>query len=176
MKAGRKMIGVVLIAGFCLVGAAVPGYGQNEKFAYVDIAKVFDNYEKTKDQDRTLQEAGRKKEEERDALVHQIRQLKDEMVLLNDEAKEKKQGELETKVRGLQDYDQQAKQALGEQRREIVREIFKDIDDTVQRYGERKGLDFIFNEKSLIYHTAHYDATEEILKDLNKSYVKQGKK
>jgi len=146
-----------------------------QKFAYVDIAKVFDGYEKTRDNDRTLQEEGRKKEEERDALIHEIRQVKDELILLNDTAKQKKQGDLEAKVRELQEFDRNAKRELSSQRRDVVQEIFKNIDDTVQRYGERKGIDMIFNEKSLLYQNPRYDITEDVLKDLNKSYARQRK-
>ena len=144
-------------------------------YAYVDIAKVFDEYQKTKDNDRTLQDAGKKKESERDALVHDIRQMKDELALLNDDAKAKKQESMEGKIRELQAFDQKAKEELGKKRAEVVKEIFKDIDDTVKRYGERNGLDLVFNEKVLLYHSAKQDITTSVLDELNKGYSK-GKK
>lgn len=156
-----------------LMALSTPLFAEGEKFAYVDIAKVFDNYEMTKDNDRTLQEAGRKKEEERDALVHEIRQLKDELVLLNDTAKAEKQKEIEKKIVTLQEYDRDAKMELGEQRRVIVQDIFKNIDESVQRYGERKGIDLIFNDKSLLYQNPKYDITEDVLQELNKEYTKK---
>ena len=156
-----------------LMALSTPLRAEGEKFAYVDIAKVFDNYQMTKDNDRTLQEAGRKKEEERDALVHEIRQLKDELTLLNDSAKAEKQKEIEKKIGTLQDYDQDAKMELGEQRRTIVQDIFKNIDEAVNRYGERKGIDLIFNDKSLLYQNPKFDITEDVLQELNKEYTKK---
>lgn len=164
---------VVILAG--VLGVGGDAHAVDAKFAYVDVARIFDNYEKTKDNDRTLQEKGRVKEEERDALVHEVRQLKDEMALLADDAKEKKQEELEAKVRDLQEFDNRAKQELGKQRRDIVQEIFKDIDDTVQRYGERKGLDMVLNERALLYRDKRFDITEEVLGDLNKEYARKKK-
>ena len=162
---------MIAIFGFSgLVLAAEP------KFAFVDVAKVFDNYQKTKDNDKSLQEKGRSKEEERDALVHEVRQLKDELALLGEDARAKKQDDLEGKIRTLQDFDQKTKQDLGNQRRTVVQEIFKDIDDTVQRYGERKGLDLVFNERALLFHSTAYDATEDVLKELNKDYLAKKKK
>ena len=171
MKGVQK--GSLLLVAAMMMGSAL-GYAQDAgKTAYVDVAKVFDSYQKTKDNDRVLQESGKKKEEERDALVHEIRQIKDEMALLNDDAKNKKQDTLTGKMKELQAFDQDARQNLGEQRNKVVREIFKDIDDTVQRIGERKGLDMIFNERALLYHTSKMDLTKEVTDELNKGYTKK---
>lgn len=145
-------------------------FAEGEKIAYVDVAKVFDAYLKTKDNDRTLQQSGKKKEEERDAIVHEIRQAKDELALLNDDAKAKKQDSMANKMKELQAFDAQTRATLGEQRNKVVREIFKDIDDVIQKYGQAKQLDLIYNERALLYHNAKMDATKEIIDTLNKEY------
>ncbi len=152
-----------------------PVYADNEKFAYVDVAKIFDEYQRTKDNDKTLQEAGKKKEQQRGSLVEEIKQMKDEIALASEEAKAKKEEALESKVRELQDFDRDAKRALGAERDKVVRQIFKDIDDTVQRYGKNKGLDFVFNERAFVYHNSKYDVTQDLLTELNKNYSKQKK-
>ncbi|MBI3316788.1 MAG: OmpH family outer membrane protein [Candidatus Omnitrophica bacterium] len=175
MNQNRTVLFVIFTLIFGTLGAASAFAVDTSKVGYVDIAKVFDEFQKTKDNDTTLQKAGKKKEEERDALVHEVRQLKDELVLLSDEAKLKKQELMETKMRELQDFDRRAKQELGTERNKIVREIFKEIDDTIHRVGEKKGLDFVFNERALLYHHAKYDLTLEILNDLNKEYAKKKK-
>lgn len=149
---------------------ALPAWAKLDKIAYVDVAKVFDGYQKTKENDLKLQEAGKKKEEERDALVHEVRRLKDEQALLAEDAREKKQEAIDAKIRELQEYDAAARRELTEQRNKTVREIFKDIDDVVQRYGERKGFDLIFNDRVLLYRSGTYDLTSEVLEELNRSY------
>lgn len=164
----KKVFLFAVIAAFIF---SANGLAQEGKAAYVDVAKVFDEYQKTKDNDQQLQAAGKKKEMERDNLVHEIRQLKDEMALLRDDAKVKKQEMLDQKIKSLEQFDQTARQALGEQRNGVVKEIFKDIDDTVQRYGERKGLDLIFNERALLYHNPANDISKEIVDELNKNYA-----
>ncbi len=153
-----------------LFAGSTPLFAEGEKIAYVDVAKVFDAYLKTKDNDRTLQQSGKKKEEERDAIVHEIRQAKDELALLNDEAKAKKQDSMSNKMKELQAFDAQTRATLGEQRNKVVREIFKDIDDVIQKYGQSKQLDLIYNERALLYHSAKMDATKEIIDTLNKEY------
>jgi Skp family chaperone for outer membrane proteins len=142
----------------------------------VDVAKVFDGYEKTKDNEAKLQASGKKKEEERDALVQEIRRLKDEQALLAEEAREKKQEAIDAKVRELQDFDLTARRELSEQRNQTVKEIFKDIDDVVQRYGERKGFDLILNDRILLYRGAKFDISADILSELNRDYQKKRKK
>lgn len=147
--------------------------GANEKIGFVDVATVFDGYEKTKENDQILREMGKKKEEERDALVHEIRRLKDEIALLSEEAAAEKRKMLDEKVRELEEFDTETKRTLGKKRNEVVRDIFKDIDKVVQRYGERKGYDMIFNQRVLLYGDAHFDITQEILKELNQQYQRK---
>ena len=143
------------------------------KYAYVDVTRIFDEYEKTKSYDESLQDALKTKEDDRNQKVNNIRALKDELALLNDEAKIKKQDVLDEKLQELQEFDLKAKRELGQERNTFIREIFKDIDDVVAAYGERKGLDFIFNERALLYKTAQFDITDDILKELNKGYKKK---
>lgn len=144
-----------------------------EQLGYVDVAVLFDEYEKTKQNDAELKKVGETKEQDREKIVKEIRALKDELVLLTDSAKMEKQDALDGKIRELQDFDTAAKRDLGERRNKLVREIFKDIDEAVQRFGERKGLDMILNERALLYHNNKYDVTQEVLKELNGTYKKQ---
>ena len=174
MKWFCQKIGFVVLMSVIVFGLA-PKMAQAEKIAYIDVAKVFDGYQKTRDNDSKLQGAGKKKEEERDGLVHEIRRLKDEQALLGEETREKKQEAIDTKVRELQEFDAGARRQLGEQRNQTVRDIFKDIDDVVQRYGERKGFDFIFNDRVLLYRSPRFDVSRDILEELNHNYQK-GKK
>lgn len=160
---------LILFAG-CFAFAARPALA--EQYAFVDVAKIFDEYQKTKDNDEALKVVGKAKEDERENLVKSVRALKDELVLLTDDAKTKKQDELDGKIRELQDFDQAAKRELGEKRNKLVREIFQDIDTVVQKFGERKGFDMIFNERALLYHSGKLDVTQEVLTELNKGYKK----
>lgn len=142
-------------------------------YAFVDVAKVFDEYQKTKDNDKTLQEAGKAKEAEREAKVNEIRKMKDELELLSDDAKKSKQEAIDAKVRELQEFDLAVRKDLGEKRDQIVREIFNDIDQVVQKYGKEKKLDFVINDKALLYQDQKLNVTEEILSEVNKGYKKK---
>lgn len=157
------------------LGFASSGSAQAEKIGYVDVAKVFDRYEKTKKFDKELAEVGKQKQSGRDTLVLEIRRLKDEMALLSDQGKEEKQRLVDQKLRELQDYDRNAQRDLGERREVIVREIFKDIDEVIREFGGKKGYDFIFNERLMLFRNDKFDITEEVLGELNARYKKSGK-
>lgn len=175
MKKVERFLTAFLFVSFLGGPAAVLESAEAGKHAYVDVAKVFDQYQRTKDNDKVLQQAGKKKEQERDVLVNEVRQLKDELLLLSDEAKEKKREILQAQVKKLSDFDRDTRQALGEQRNKVVQDIFKDIDNTVQRYGERKGLEVVFNERALLYHNPKFDITQDVLNELNKDYAARKK-
>ena len=99
-----------------------------------------------------------------------MRRLKDEQALLAESAREQKQEAIDAKIRELQEFDAAARRELGEERNKKVREIFKDIDEVVQRYGERKGFDLILNDRVLLYRNARFDLTNEVLEELNRGY------
>ena len=165
---------VIFVISFYLVLPSA--WAKLDKVGYVDVTKVFDGYEKTKENDVKLQEAGKKKEEERDALVHEVRRLKDEQALLAESAREKKQEEVDAKIHELQEFDDAARRELGEERNKKVKEIFKDIDETVQRFGEKKGYDLILNDRVLLYRSSALDVTASVLDELNHSYQANKKK
>lgn len=166
----KRFLQVTFFLSAVFILGPIPARAEGEKQIFVDVAKVFDSYLKTKDNDRVLQQSGKKKEEERDGIVRDIRQAKDEMALLSDEAKAKKQDALAAKMKDLENFDQQTRAALGEQRNKVVRDIFKDIDNAIQKYGQSKQADFIFNERALLYHNAKLDVTKDITDILNKEY------
>ena len=168
MKKIKQMLLVTGLMAFFMTAGNAQAVAEN--YAFVDVAVVFDGYEKTKENDKKLQAEGEEKEREREQYVQEIRALKDELVLLSDDAKAKKQEMLDEKVRQLQDFDRDTKRDLAAKRNKLVREIFQDIDTVIQRYGERKGLDLIFNERALLYHSGALDVTQEVLKELNKEY------
>jgi outer membrane protein len=162
-----RSFGILVFVGFMTL-AGQTAYA--EKYAFLDVAKVFDEYQKTKDNDAKLQESGKEKEDARNKIVEEIRRMKDELELLNDAAKTEKQESINTKVRELQEFDTVARRELGEKRRVVVQEIFSDMDAVVQEYGKKNGYDFIINDKALLYKTDKFDVSADILKELNKRY------
>ncbi|NQT06380.1 MAG: OmpH family outer membrane protein [Candidatus Omnitrophica bacterium] len=139
-----------------------------KKMAYLNTAKVFDSYSKTRDADSALEKEGKKKNSERDILIKDINKLRDEAQLLSKDVREKKEKELGEKMRNIQDFDRDAKLELQRKRDDMLKDILKEIDATVKQYGKEKGYDFIFDDRVLLYANKGVDVTEDIITLLNK--------
>ncbi|HOW59658.1 MAG TPA: OmpH family outer membrane protein [Candidatus Omnitrophota bacterium] len=165
-----------LIAGFILAmmvfGFCLPVFAAEMKVAYVDVAEVFDNYQKTKDQDLVLKSAGEAKEKERTELTNAIRAMEDEIALLAANARATKQEQLIEKKRQLEDFDRTARQQLAEKRDKVVREIFQDIDTVVQDLTAKGGYDLVFNKRVLLAQKKSLDITAQVSAEVAKKYKK----
>lgn len=165
-----------LIAGFLAVlmmlGLSLPAFAAELKVAYVDVGEVFDNYQKTKDQDLVLKTAGEAKEKERNEMMAKIRSMEDELALLAADARASKQEQLIEKKRQLEDFDRNIRQQLAEQRDKVVREIFQEIDVIVQEFSAKGGYDMIFNKRVLLAQKKSFDITAQVSAELAKKYKK----
>ena len=139
---------------------------------YIDLAKIFDQYEKTKDSDKNLETEWQGRQSEIKELREEITRLKDELELLSESAKAKKQEVVDSKIKELQGFTKEIQDELTSERNEIVRQILKDIDTIINKYGESNGYDLILNERVLLYRAEGLDLTDKIVKILNDKYKK----
>jgi len=167
----RKMTAGFL-AVLMMLGLSLPAFAVEMKVAYVDVGEVFDNYQKTKDQDLVLKTAGEAKEKERNDMMAKIRSSEDELALLAADARAAKQEQLIEKKRQLEDFDRSVRQQLAEQRDKVVREIFQEIDVIVQDLSTKGGYDMIFNKRVLLAQKKSFDITAQVSAELAKKYKK----
>ncbi len=161
-----------LLAMLMVVSLVLPAFAAEMKFAYVDVGEVFDNYQKTKDQDLMLKTAGEAKEKERAEMATKIRSMEDELALLAADARATKQEQLIEKKRQLEDFDRVVRQQLAEQRDKVVREIFQEIDTIVQDISAKGGYDMVFNKRVLLAQKKNFDITAQVSAELAKKYKK----
>ena len=90
----KRIVALFIIGAFVFTGFGnLPKAeaADDTKIGYVDVANVFDSYDKTKDKDAALSEKSEKKQKERDRIVEKIRNSKNELELLSDKESRKKQ-------------------------------------------------------------------------------------
>ena len=153
-----------------LQGAALAA----DKLGYIDLSRTFSEYKKTKDYDKVLGDKQNVYTGERDKKVNDIKQLQDKLNLLNEKEKEAKKGDVENKIKDLQEFDRLQQTDLRKEQDEKMKEILKDIEDTVKQYAEKEGFTMVFNDRVLVYQTKGMDITDKIIETLNGS--KPGKK
>ena len=143
-----------------------------EKFAYVDLSRLFSEYAKTKEYDKTLTEKQNNYRTEIDKKTNEVKQFQDKINLLSDKEKEAKKDEFETKIKALQDFERQKLTDLRKEQDESMKEIFKDIEEAVKKYAEKEGYTLVFNDRVFVYQTKNMDITDKVMDILNKGYKK----
>ncbi len=165
----RKILILSLLGIFLFTGI---GFAQGEKVGFVDLSRSFDEYSKTKDFDKELEAKGDVKQGQREKLVKEIRKMRDEIELMNERAKEAKEVDIEAKIKSLQEFDQDAKTELTKERDDMVRDILKEMNAVIRKYGEQNGFSIILNDRVLLYGDRALDITDDIIGILNDSYKK----
>lgn len=143
-----------------------------EKFAYVDLSRIFSEYNKTKDYDKVLGDKENAYSTEREKKVNEVKSFQDKMNLLSDKEKAAKKTDLEEKVKSLQEFDRQKQTDLRKEQDEKMKEILKDIEEAVKKYSEKEGFALVFNNRVLVYEAKNLDITDKIVEILNKGYKK----
>lgn len=144
-------------------------FAAEPKFAFIDFAKVFGEYSKTKEYDKAFKEKQNTYESGREKLVSEIKQFQDKLNLLSDKEKEGKKGELEAKIRNLQEFDRQNQTDLRKEQEEKLKELVKDIEDAVKQYAEKEKITFVFHDKALAYADTSLDITTQVSEIVNKA-------
>ncbi len=162
----------ILFLASIFLGAANAAFAADGKIAHMDLTKIFDEYNKTKDLDKQLENKGNAKQTERDKLVAEIKKLKDELELMSDKGKEAKQTAIDDKIKKLQDFDRESRDALRKERDDMARQILKEIKDTIDTVGKKDGYSLILDSRAVLYGKEGDDLTNSILKTLNDKYAK----
>lgn len=155
----------VLFAGASFALAA-------EKFGYVELGRVLNDYNKTKDYDKVLADKQADYEAERGKKVNDLKQFQDKFNLLSDKEKEAKKGEFDSKIKALQEFDRQKQTDLRKEFNDKKTEIAKDVEAAISKYAEKEGYTLVFSEGGVAYNVKSLDITDKVLAELNKNYKK----
>ena len=163
-------VALISVVAFLFLAAGNVFAESQGKIGYIDLSRAFDEYQKTKDFDKELEGKGDMKQQEREKVVQDIRKMREELELMNKNAREKKETDIESKIKSLQDFDQEAKTDLTKDRDNMVKDILKEMSDVIKEYGEKNGYSIIVNDRVLLYGDSGLDLTNEIIKILNDKY------
>ncbi|HTY45117.1 MAG TPA: OmpH family outer membrane protein [Patescibacteria group bacterium] len=167
-----KRVGIclcALIAGlvFCTAQAKAA-----DKFAYVDLSRIFSEYAKTKDFDKALGDKQNAYTAERDKRVNELKQMEEKLNLLSDKEKEAKRPEFEAKVKDFDQFRRQKETDLRKEQDDRMREVLKDIEEAVKQIAQTDGYTMVFNDRVLVYQTKSMDISDKVIEILNKGTKK----
>jgi outer membrane protein len=168
MKA-LKAVGLAVMFGFLVSGS---GLAADLKIGYVDLAKVFDGYQKTKEFDAVLQSEGQAFQKERDGMIQKIQDSQSKMDLMKDAEKAAMQANIEKQKDAVLSFDKQKRTDLAKKRDDKVREILTEIQNITSDIAKKEGYTYVLNDRVMIFGDTQYNITDEVLKNLNDSYKK----
>lgn len=171
MKKTVFILAVLFFASVVLTGISFAA----DKFAYVDLSRIFSEYKKTKEYDKALGDKEQLYTTERDKKLAEIKDLQNKINLLSSKEKEAKKTDVENKVKDLQEYDRQKQTDLRKEQDEKMKEILKDIEEAVKQYASKEGYAMVFNDRVLVYQDKTLDITDKIVEILSKGSSKAGK-
>ena len=166
------------LAGCWVLGAGhqPAAFADNPKIGYVDMGKLFDGYERTKQSEAVLEKRGQQKEAELTQRLEDLKKMRQGLELLNDQAREVKSRDIEKQADDLRRFGNNTKEDLLKERDTIAKQIIHDIEQLVQAYAKTNGFSLILDERTLLYGQDSYDLTEDVLKQLNQQYSTRGAK
>lgn len=159
---------IILIAFLLIAPQAFAAKDKESKIGYVDLLRVFGEYEKTQESEAALEKKAEGKNKERDKLVGEIKKLQDEAELLSESEREKKASELEEKLKDLRDFDRATREELNRERDSMGRDVLIEINKTIVDYGKKNNFDLILDSRTLFYGGEAMDISNDIIKEINK--------
>lgn len=182
------------------VATLVPAQAQT-KIGVVDLQKVFDGYWRTKQAAAQLQERTGDFAKARSGLIEDYTKSNEELRQANEAANdpkltaEEREQRMKDVERRLQDvreqensirtFDQNARQALGEQQGRMRESVLRDIKGVLDEKAKKRGFDLVFDLAAttlnrttvIMYQTlagTEADLTEEVLKEINANAPPEG--
>jgi len=168
----KKLFKTIILCSFIITLMFSSVSAASLKIGYVDISKVFDNYKKAEVENKELENASLEKQKQREKLVESIQKLREEMKIMSEEGKKKRNPDLIEKMSELRAFDREARNDLKLQRDKIMRDILEDIQEAIGTYAKKNKFDLIFYRNALVYNADHLDVTSEVIKILDSKYKK----
>ena len=137
------------------------------KIAVVNVGRLLKEYQKTHASEEQLEKLAGEKKTEKEKLVTEIQNMRDELVLMNEEKKAQRRQEIDEKLKHLAQFNQETQQMLLKQREQELDGLLSELQKAVQGYAKEKGYDLVLNDQAVLYSVEAADLTDEVLAILN---------
>lgn len=153
------------------------------KSAYIDTAKLMEEYTEAKDLDAKFKAKGeaeaKKFEVEEANFKAEVANFQKNAQANGQAWAQQKNAELEQKQQRLQYAAQSVGQKLQVENATEMDTLVKSVKAFIKDYGKEKGYDYIYgtgDAATILYAKDQYDITKEVIKLLNDKYAGAGKK
>lgn len=162
-------LGTLVVA---LAAPAAPAAAADAvRIGYVNLAKVFDDYQRTKESEQALEARGKQRQQQLEGQLGKLKDLRSELDVLSDQAREAKTREIEEQSDEFKRLRTRSERELLTQRNQVAKQILDEITAVVTEYAQANGFSLVLDQRSLLYGQDTYNLTDEILKILNDRYA-----
>ncbi|MCF7888185.1 MAG: OmpH family outer membrane protein [Candidatus Omnitrophica bacterium] len=165
----KKFLGILLVAVVAL-GFSVSSFAKDLKIGYVDTIEVFNEYQRTKEQDKQLETKKEKAKENLEVREKEIQKIQSRLEVLKEDKQEAERAKLQEKMQEYRDVRQKEFTDIKKERDEMMKDIIEDIDQTIKDYAKKNKYDLVVNGNSVLYGIESQDLTDKILTIINKKY------
>jgi outer membrane protein len=148
------------------------------KIGYVDMSKLFNEYQETKIRTAVFEKEWNDAQEEINQKARQLEELKNRLQEQRDTLGETEKRQLESQIdeaeRDVKDYYELSLKRLRRREDEIKKELLDKLQKEIDDYGTREGYSMIFRESTLLHAAPTYDLTDEILQLVNNTQSETG--
>ena len=169
----KKFASTALLA--LLLGAA----GMAQRIAYVDVTAILESlpeYQAAQEQlDRVATQWRQEIAQEQDRIKGMYSKYQAEQVMLSEEMRKQREDEIMTKEKDVRELQRQKfgpEGALFKKREELVKPIQDKVYNSIQKYAEDRGFEYIFDKGSasgMLYADKKFDKTDDV-----KALLKKG--
>ena len=142
-----------------------------QKLAFVDLQRALNEVDEGKTSKAALKREFDQKQKTLDDKKGEFDKLRGDFekqaVVMSDEARKERQGELERKQMELQGLFVQMQKELSERERETTRGIFDKMHAIVSEIAEQEGVALVLTAEALVFATPSLDFTNELVRKYN---------
>jgi outer membrane protein len=168
-----KKLGVLVVAVLCFGLAA---HADDLKIGTVDMQKALQTVEAGKKARAALEkEFNAKKKElqtEESSIKKQGEEFKKQSLVLSDEARAKKQGELQERIMKFQEMTARSQAEIQQKEQELTQPIITKLRGIIGEMAKSKGYTVILekNENTVLYSLEKDDLTADVISIYNKQH------
>jgi len=145
------------------------------KIGVVNAQEILAKTKKGVEIQKKLEQLQKKKQQEAQALQDEIKKLEKDVLspALNDETREKKGLELQTKRKDLKRYIEDAQNEFNRESQKELMELEKAVMPLIEQIGKSKGFTIILDitRPGIVYFDQTIDITAEVIKAFDAKYA-----
>lgn len=171
-----RVFSLALAAAMVMVGAARTSVAAEESFkiGMVDMQKALMSVEAGKKARASLEkEFNAKKQEiqkEEGAIKKLGEEFKKQSLVMSDEARGKKQGEIQERIMKLQEFTAKSQQEIQMKEQELTKPILEKLRGIIGEMAKQKGYTLVLekNENMVLFSQEKDDLTQDVITTFNK--------